>query len=465
MADMDGKPLDARRVAVIAEDRRSSTFDSVKAAFAQAFDCRDAPNPLTSVIEPGQSVFVLPNFVVHRRKSESELDFSAKVTQVDVLEAVLRLAIDACGDPRLVKFGNSPLQGCDLEQLDAAVGVTPMIDRLRDSFKAAPEWCDLRQVRTVWSSAGTIKSVSHHEVKHVSFDVGTESHLEEFYSSGTAPTFRVGDYPPEVTASFHAPGHHVYRMSHDVLSAAVVISVPKLKTHQKVGITCALKGIVGTITRKECLAHARSGGPATGGDEYAHDSLTRSAITAAFRRADSAKSLALGNLFRLSAKVGFFALRRTKQAPMGGAWFGNDTCWRMTLDINRLLRYGRPDGTIATEPQRQHVVLVDGIVAGEGDGPLRPRAVAKGVLIAGADAPAVDVVCAAVMGFDWRSMPMLDHAFDIRPRPLSAVQAADICVVLGDGSFASVDAVADEATRFVPPPGWQGVLDRERQTH
>jgi uncharacterized protein (DUF362 family) len=461
---MDAERLDPRRVAFLAAQGHASTFESVKAAFAHALDCHDAPNPLTTVIRPGQRVFVLPNFVVHRRKSESELDFRAKVTEADVLESVLRLAIEACGDVNLVKFGNSPLQGCDLEQLDASVGVTPMIGRLRDSFQASPEWCDLRQVRTVWTSAGTIKSISQHEVKNVSFDLGSESHLEEFYSGATGPTFRVGDYPPEVTASFHAHQRHMYLLSHEVLSADVVISVPKLKTHQKVGITCALKGIVGTIVRKECLAHARSGGPATGGDEYATDSITRSAITAAFRKADSSKSLALGNLFRLSAKAGFFALRRTKRAPMGGAWYGNDTCWRMTLDINRLLRYGRLDGTIANEPQRRHVVLVDGLVAGEGDGPLRPKAVTKGVLVAGVDAPAVDVVCAAAMGFDWQSMPMLDHAFDDRARPLSAVKATDICVVLGDGSLSTVDDVADEATRFEPPPGWLGVLDRERQT-
>lgn len=44
------------------------------------------------------------------------------------------------------------------------------------------------------------------------------------------------------------------------MDADVIVHVPKLKTHEKVGITCALKGVVGS---KECLAHYRAGGPAT----------------------------------------------------------------------------------------------------------------------------------------------------------------------------------------------------------
>lgn len=43
-----------------------------------------------------------------------------------------------------------------------------------------------------------------------------------------------------------------------------------------------------------------------------------------------------------------------------GNWWGNDTTWRMVVDLNRILRYARPDGSTATLPQRQAVSLIDG---------------------------------------------------------------------------------------------------------
>ena len=54
----------------------------------------------------------------------------------------------------------------------------------------------------------------------------------------------MGDYAPEETLSFHSTGKHIYTIHCDALEADVVISVPKLKTHEKVGITCAIKGTV-----------------------------------------------------------------------------------------------------------------------------------------------------------------------------------------------------------------------------
>ena len=54
----------------------------------------------------------------------------------------------------------------------------------------------------------------------------------------------------------------------DVLEADVVIHLSKLKTHEKVGITCGLKGFVGSVGHKDCLAHHRFGPPGRGGDEY-----------------------------------------------------------------------------------------------------------------------------------------------------------------------------------------------------
>ena len=34
-----------------------------------------------------------------------------------------------------------------------------------------------------------------------------------------------------------------------------------------------------------------------------------------------------------------------------GNWQGNDTCWRMALDLNRALRFANRDGSLRTAAQ------------------------------------------------------------------------------------------------------------------
>jgi hypothetical protein len=88
-------------------------------------------------------------------------------------------------------------------------------------------------------------------------------------------SFRVMDYDPERTVSMQNRNRHSYLIHRLILEADVVISISKLKTHEKVGITCGLKGMVGIVGHKDCLAHHRFGGSAHGGDEYPSNSRFR----------------------------------------------------------------------------------------------------------------------------------------------------------------------------------------------
>jgi hypothetical protein len=83
-----------------------------------------------------------------------------------------------------------------------------------------------------------------------------------------------------------------------------------------------------------------------------------------------------------------------------GDWWGNDTCWRSGLDINKILLYGSSQGELCPVQMRSYFSLVDGIVGGEGEGPLMPSPKRAGVLLAGFDPLSVDVVATQVMGFD-----------------------------------------------------------------
>jgi hypothetical protein len=120
----------------------------------------------------------------------------------------------------------------------------------------------------------------------------------------------------------------------------------------------------------------------------------------------------------------------TEEVVRSGNWWGNDTVWRMCLDLNKLARYGRVDGTIADAPVRRHLALVDGIIAGQGRGPMNPDPLPAGVVLFGISEANVDAVATVLLGFDPEKIPMIRNAFRIRHRPLVANAWQDV-VLLG----------------------------------
>ena len=77
----------------------------------------------------------------------------------------------------------------------------------------------------------------------------------------------------------------------------------------------------------------------------------------------------------------------------GGSWFGNNTLWRMVLDINKVLFYANINGTLrdgGIPNMKKYLSIVDSIVAGEGNGPKAPDAINVGYIMAGLNPVAVD---------------------------------------------------------------------------
>ncbi len=83
-----------------------------------------------------------------------------------------------------------------------------------------------------------------------------------------------------------------------------------------------------------------------------------------------------------------------------GDWWGNDTCWRSALDVNKILLYGTLEGVLGESPARNYFSLIDGVIAGDETGPLAPTPRPEGVMIAGFDPISVDRVATQIMGFD-----------------------------------------------------------------
>ena len=135
--------------------------------------------------------------------------------------------------------------------------------------------------------------------------------------------------------------------------------------------------------------------------------------------------------------------------------------WRMILDLNRILVYATPDGGLSQSPQRQLYSVVDGIIAGDGNGPEAPDPKKAGIVVAGTSFAVVDLVCAKLMGFDYQRIPHLAHVFDFSELPLVDFEYDDIEVVSDrrewSGRLADIDR--GDCLDFQPHFGWRDHIE------
>ena len=409
-------------------------------------------NPLSAIVEPGMNVVVKPNWVTHHNAGGG--GWECLVTHPSLLDALCRYILKA--RPGRLIVGDAPVQGCDFAQLMAVTRTADMLARLPTGdvpFAVR----DFRLV-TLDDEArhhAARASATRTEADYIRFDLGSDSLLEPI--TGPDASFRVTMYDPRALEATHAPGRHRYLVARELIDADVVFNVPKLKTHMKAGVTGALKNLVGINGHKAYLPHHRKGGGDHGGDAYPGHSMWKSIAEEAY---DAANRLAGGQakaaLFRSAALLDRVGTQDETGAGVEGAWYGNDTVWRMSLDLQRLLRYGRADGTLDETPQRAIVSVTDAIVAGQGEGPLSPTPCALGLVTLGVNPAAVEWVHAGLMGLDPRRLPIVVRAFDDVRYPLAPGAPDRLVVHHGGARMTPDDARRTLGARFTPPRGWRG---------
>jgi uncharacterized protein (DUF362 family) len=286
--------------------------------------------------------------------------------------------------------------------------------------------------------------------------------LSAFAPSGfNSKSLRGSDYDAEITIRHHSDGKHEYCVAGTILNADLIVNVPKAKTHKKSGVTLCLKNLVGINGNKNYLPHHRAGRPEQGGDEFpgGGGNLYRRARAWAIDRARPLmKSSTLVSLIRPLRALDL----RTRPAQLirNGNWWGNNTIWRMILDLNRVLIYADRSGIIQRQPQRSVFHVIDGIVAGEGEGPMAPSRKNMGLLIASEDPVAADIATSALMGFDPFRIPVIRHACEEHPLPITRVAAGG-----GDLEIMFEGRVLHDWRElpnlgFRPHSGWAGHIER-----
>jgi uncharacterized protein (DUF362 family) len=416
---------------------------------------RGSRGPLASLVRPGGSVVIKPN-LVRDSHPQGASGLEAITTHPSVTAALVRAASLAVGSSGTIVVCDTPLQSADF---GALVRHSRLDAHLREANPggARVEVLDLRTRRLQAASPGrpfAVHRLAGDPAGYETVDLGPWSKLREL---GSNAAFAVGDYDPAQTAEAHRE-RHAYVLSRTVLQADLIISVPKLKTHCKTGMTGALKNFIGICGEKSFLPHFRRGSPLAGGDEFASDSaiksLHRNAVTGLAHRHPRAyrllRRLARPTLRALAALRGEdLALLRS----LNGSWPGNDTLWRTVHDVHAATKYWSESSFDPSRPGRRILYVLDAVTSGQGHGPLLCQPVRTGCLMAGWDPVAIDFVGAVLLGIDPATLPVLTRALDSAPYPLglTGLPLADVCRQAGMiGAGIGVPHTA-------LPAGWESV--------
>ena len=430
-------------------------------------------NPLASVVREGDTVVIKPNFVLHRNAGGGPLE--AVVTHPSVLRAIVDYAFIALQGRGRIIIADTPQMDCNWGELMQFERLDAIAAFYREHFGFLLEIMDLRNFYVIDPAqpayAKNRIALPGDPMGTLKFDLGRFSAFQDI--AGLERQFYGADYNRQETINLHSDGRHEYHVSRTLYAADVVISVPKMKVHKKVGVTLNLKGLVGTVTNKNCLVHYRLGTPASDGDQLPDNRPSGELQIIRLRRwlidhTLSRQSTWGDHVYQIVRWLYRQLVRLPHRVSSeirlhdAGNWSGNDSAWRMTVDLAHLFFFLNKNGIIMPEPARRFFCVVDGIVGGEGEGPLAPAPVRAGSLVAGENPIAVDLVATRLMGFDVGRIQQFSLIrlpdWDVGLREPEDIEAVVDGVPL-DGATLFDGSWMSPVPQFRPHPGWIGTIE------
>lgn len=420
-------------------------------------------NPLAQLVYPGDTVVLKPNFIKEHHETKPD-EWEQVITHGSVIRAVCDYVLLALNGKGRIIICDAPQTDSSFKKICDTTGLYAMRKWYASWSPVKIELLDLRKEE--WEAKDDVIIRRTHlegdPQEYVAVNLGLHS---EFAGITPKHGFYGADYETDVTARHHHDDIHEYLLSGTVMNADVVINLPKLKTHKKTGITCSIKNLVGINGDKNWLPHYILGCPGDGGDQFPEGTLKTHAerviMTWCKRQLYRAPAW-INHVFRPVKKIGKLIFGDTHTIIRSGNWHGNDTTWRMAVDLNKCFFYWK-NGILDETNTRRYLAIVDGIVAGEGEGPLAPDAVPCGILAGGCNPVAVDTACAWLMGFDCSKLRILTGSFDSENLPLADFILSTITVDSNNPAWKGKLTELDQQTAFTFTPhfGWTGTIEAD----
>ncbi len=453
---------------------RNCTYEGVRKLFYQLGYDKDnwntkAWNPLGFLIKPEMTVVIKPNFVQSRHKQGKDL------YSIITHPSVLRVVVDYCwialrGNGKII-IADAPQYDCNFQELINSTKIDELLDFFTRFKGPDVELVDLRSYWSPWKHFNScLKKLPGDKKGSMIVNLGEKSAL---FSKPNAEKLYGAVYTRSETVSNHIGKIQNYKVSRTIMNADVVISVPKLKVHKKVGVTLNVKGLVGITTDKNYLVHYTLTQPSKGGDQYPDDLFTATEeLLIKLERWMYDHLLASRNHFLEKIHRSIYWLHNHTTKLLGlkvsekkrmfdaGNWYGNDSAWRMAVDLMKVFCFTDRNGKILDKPQRKTFSIIDGIIGGENNGPLSPDPVKAGILIAGENMLSVDIVATRIMGFDPMKIKMYEYLLNSSDFDFGVKNINEIDVLSNYPEWRNcLNDIKSTFLRFTPHSGWVGHIE------
>lgn len=417
-------------------------------------------NPLRELVKPGQKVLIKPNFVKGEHPL-GEIGVLSMITHASLMRPIIDYLLLATNGNVEIIIGDVPLQYSKWEQIIDISGTKKLVE-FYEKKGIKIKLMDLRKEIAICNKENIIyKKIlnpDRDESMYTAVDLKQKSELMEIIKY--FHRLEITDYGYGTVPKHHNKNKNEYLIPNEVLEADVFINMPKLKTHRKAGLTCAMKNLIGINGDKSWIAHHRRGFKWQGGDEFKDFHLP---TFLKVRIWNFLKTFNLGvklaSLLKKVYKKFVWRGKTYEEVSMEGnnkyyfegSWSGNDTLWRCIKDLNKILLYSDKYGDMHEEKQRKYLCIVDAILAGEREGPMEHTPKKCNLVFGGLNPVYVDYIASEIMGFDYKFIPSIYKSFDNKWWDLVEKSPNEV-------KYDSNVLEKEWKYRFIPTSGWKSVL-------
>lgn len=420
-------------------------------------------NPFKEFVKPGQKVLLKPNQVYHEHPLGEE-GVQSMITNASVIRPLIDYVLLATGGDCSITLGDAPIQGADFEQTILQSGVKQLVD-FYEKQGVHINLIDMRMLISRRNAQGILGEKFSNPTRTVDmyYSVDLKEKTELYSIIEKSSRFEITDYGFGSVSKHHNRDVNEYMIPREVLEADFFINIPKLKTHRKAGMTCALKNLVGINGDKTCLAHHTRGINGKNGDEFNTadiKTIMRTRIWSFLKTSKIGIKMASGIAVffrRFVWKGQSIKEHNMTHKPSNfseGSWYGNDTLWRCVKDLNKILLYADSNGIMQDTIQRKYFCLVDAVLAGEGEGPMEQTPKHMGLLFGGVNPVYIDYAASRFMKYSYRDITVLKNSFENKWWNLVEKKPEEI-VITGNEELDRVKKY------FIPSFGW---MDRLQET-